>query len=119
MIAVGFWLVNRQSARVPAPAEYTRLTNFPDAVHSPALSADGKMLAFVRGAEPFKYGPGEIYVKVLPDGQPVALTHDSTPKMGPVFAPDGSRIVYTSSGGDWSSFSRPPFMRGVKIGPSL
>ncbi len=34
-------------------AEYIRLTNFPDAVHSPALSRDGKTLLFVRGSEPF------------------------------------------------------------------
>jgi Tol biopolymer transport system component len=107
VIAGAFWLVTRQPSRVPAAAEYTRLTNFPDAVHSPALSADGKMLAFVRGADPFKFGPGEIYVKVLPDGQPVQLTNDHTPKMAPVFTPDGSRIVYTNSNAGWSSFSVP------------
>ena len=107
VVAVGFWFVSRQPARVPAPTEYTRLTNFPDAVHSPALSPDGKTLAFVRGADPFKFGPGEIYVKVLPDGQPVALTNDRGPKMAPIFTPDGSRIVYTNSNEGWSSFSVP------------
>jgi hypothetical protein len=107
LIAVGFWFVRRQPARVAAPVEYIRLTNFPDAVHSPALSADGRMLTFVRGADPFKWGAGEIYVKVLPDGQPTALTRDGTPKMAPVFTPDGSRIVYTNSSADWSSFSVP------------
>ena len=76
-------------------------------MHSPVLSADGKTLAFVRGGDPFRFGPGELYVKVLPDGQPMALTHDGTPKMGPVFTPDGSRIVYTNSNEAWSSFSVP------------
>jgi Tol biopolymer transport system component len=32
---------------------------------------------------------------MLPQGEPVQLTHDGLAKMGPVFAPDGSRIAYT------------------------
>ena len=38
---------------------------------------------------------GQIYVKMLPDGEPVQLTHDDLPKMAPVFSPDASRIAYT------------------------
>ncbi len=53
------------------------------------------MLAFIRGSNSF-FGPGQIYVKFLPDGQPVQLTHDSTLKMSPVFAPDNSRIAYST-----------------------
>jgi eukaryotic-like serine/threonine-protein kinase len=37
---------------------------------------------------------GQIYVKLLPDGEPVELTHDDRIKMGPVFSSDGSRIAY-------------------------
>jgi Tol biopolymer transport system component len=51
------------------------------------------MLAFIRGSESF-FGPGQIYVKFLPDGQPVQLTHDSLWQLSPVFSPDGSRIAY-------------------------
>jgi eukaryotic-like serine/threonine-protein kinase len=75
--------------------EYTQLTNFVDSAVSPALSADGRMLAFLRGNETFT-GPADIYVKLLPDGEPVQLTHDGRPKMGPpAFSPDGSRIAYS------------------------
>jgi hypothetical protein len=42
----------------------------------PALSPDGRMLAFIRGGDSF-FGTGQIYVKFLPDGQPVELTHDT------------------------------------------
>ena len=87
------------------PLQYVQLTNFPDSLHSPALSHDGKMLAFVRGREPFQFPGGELYIKVLPDGQPVALTHDGTLKMAPAFALDGSRIVFTST--KWSSWTIP------------
>src|SRR5262249_28873112 len=41
-------------------------------------------------------GPGEVYVKMLPDGEPVQLTHDGRPKMGPtMFSNDGTHIAYT------------------------
>jgi serine/threonine protein kinase len=74
---------------------WTQITNFGDSVTSPALSPDGTMLTFIRGAESF-YGPGQIYVKRLPDGQPQQLTNDRLSKMGPVFSPDGSRLAYTT-----------------------
>ena len=53
------------------------------------------MLAFIRGSSTF-FGPGQVYVKILPDGEPVQLTHDGFAKMSPVFSPDGSRIAYTT-----------------------
>src|SRR5206468_107041 len=57
-------------------------------------------------------GPGEIYVKLLPDGEPVQLTHDGSEKMSPAFSPDGTRIAYTravrgKSGPEWDTFSVP------------
>jgi eukaryotic-like serine/threonine-protein kinase len=78
-----------------ARLEYTQLTNFADSVVAPSLSPDGRMLAFIRGQNTF-VGAGEVYVKILPDGEPVQLTRDGFAKMGPtVFSPDGSRIGYT------------------------
>ena len=53
------------------------------------------MLTFIRGASTF-FGSGQIYVKLLPDGQPVQLTHDDLPKFGPAFSPDGTRIAYAT-----------------------
>jgi eukaryotic-like serine/threonine-protein kinase len=88
----------------PARLEYTQLTSFADSAVAPAISPDGRMLAFIRGENTF-LGPGEIYVKLLPDGEPVQLTHDGASKMGPTsFSPDGSRIAYTVGGRDtWTS----------------
>ena len=51
------------------------------------------MLAFIRGDDSF-FGLGEVYVKLLPGGEPVQLTHDSTAKLAPSFSPDNSRIAY-------------------------
>lgn len=78
-----------------ATGRYVQLTNFADAAVAPALSPDGRMLAFIRGDSTF-VGHGEVYVKLLPNGDPVPLTHDGLSKMGPLaFSPDGSRIAYT------------------------
>jgi Tol biopolymer transport system component len=92
----------------PSGAEYIQLTNFPDSVTQPALSPDGRMVAFVHGASTF-LGPGEIYVKMLPSGEPVQLTHDNRPKMSPVFSTDGSRIGYTALDGSfgWDTWLVP------------
>ena len=84
---------------------YTQLTNFTDSAVSPALSPDGKMLAFIRSDNWF-LTPDQIYVKLLPNGEPVQVTHDSRQKYGPAFSPDGSRIVYTVF--PWSTYVVSP-----------
>ena len=77
----------------PLTKDWEQLTFFTDSAVYPALSPDGHMLAFIRGNNSF-FGPGQIYVKILPDGQPVQLTHDATLKLGPTFSPDSSLLAY-------------------------
>ena len=103
----GTFLLWRRYGQPSAPAhpEYTQLTFFPDSATSPALSPDGRMLAFIRG-ESWFLGPGDIYLKLLPDGEPVQLTHDDHPKMGPTFSLNGSRIAFTrGEGADWQTWT--------------
>ncbi len=97
LVAIGATLAWRTYRRQEStPLTYTPLTNFADSVVAPALSPDGRLLAFIRGENTF-VGPGDVYVKLLPDGEPVRLTRDGGGKMGPTaFSPDGSRIAYTS-----------------------
>jgi len=63
------------------------------------------MLTFIRGPSSFNT-LGQVYVKMLPSGEPVQLTHDDLPKMSPAFSPDGSRIAYTVSG-SWDTWAVP------------
>jgi serine/threonine protein kinase/Tol biopolymer transport system component len=100
----------RVDSEPAARAEWTQLTNFPDSVTQPALSPDGRMVTFIRGegADSFVTA-GQIYVKILPDGEPKQLTQDSLIKMSPVFSPDGARIVYTTvdAQNEWDSWVVP------------
>ena len=102
------WILMRPKSPDGTPRpEYTQLTNFADSAVAPTLSPDGRMLAFIRSENTFE-GPGDVYVKLLPNGDPVQVTHDSASgKEGPVaFSPDGSRIAFTdgtSGGGTWTA----------------
>jgi Tol biopolymer transport system component/predicted Ser/Thr protein kinase len=92
----GLWWYRTARPAAPASTSWQQLTFFTDSAVYPALSPDGRMLAFIRGAGTF-FGPGQVYVKMLPDGAPVALTRDATTKMTPAFSPDGSVIAYGTS----------------------
>ena len=108
-IAGGAFLLARLTRPARHELTYTQLTNFTDSAVSPALSPDGRMLAFIRGEYTFG-GPGQIYVKFLPDGEPVQLTHDDLEKRGsPEFSPDGTRLAYAAHrrGSVWSTWVVP------------
>ncbi|MFI5059593.1 MAG: protein kinase [Candidatus Acidiferrales bacterium] len=99
VLAIGTILLLRHdvaSKRAGRP-EWVQLTSLPDAVNQPALSSDGRMIAFIRGPNTF-IGAGEVYVKMLPSGEPAQLTQDGSRKMSPMFSPDGSRVAYTVLG---------------------
>jgi hypothetical protein len=116
LLAVGAGLWLRDPARPPDRSDWVQLTRFPDPVSQPSLSRDGRMLAFVRGPRT-TYGTGEVYLKQLPDGEPVQLTHDDLQKEGPTFSPDGDRIAYTivDAQFNWDTWMVP--VRGGAMAP--
>ena len=106
VLAAAVWLYPPK--RPPtSPSEYTPITNFTNSATAPSLSKDGRMVTFIRGGDWF-LGRGDIYVKLLPNGESVRLTNDRTVKYAPVFTPDGARIVYTViKDGSWDTWSVP------------
>ncbi|MGH9256483.1 MAG: protein kinase domain-containing protein [Vicinamibacterales bacterium] len=104
---VGLFYLAKPAVPVTSPSEYTQLTNFTDSATAPSLSPDGRMVTFKRGEDSFLSG-GQIYVKLLPNGEAVQLTTAAGRRFGPVFTPDGSRIAYTQvTSGSWDTWTVP------------
>ena len=99
ILALGLWLTLRSKEPasqppIPDPGSYTQVTSFTDSASGPVLSPDGRMLAFYRSPISFAT-PDQIWVKLLPDAEPVQVTHASGGKYGIAFSPDGARIAYS------------------------
>jgi serine/threonine protein kinase/Tol biopolymer transport system component len=104
----GYLYVRATRTATKSDYRWEQLTFFTDAAVYPALSPDGRLLAFIRGSSTFLtfLGPGDVYVKMLPTGEPVQLTHDKLFKLSPAFSPDGSRIVYGTTD-PWDTWEVP------------
>jgi len=107
-VALLAWRFGAPRSPATSASEYIQLTNFSDSATAPALSPDGRMVTFFRGGGYF-LGSGQVYVKMLPDGESRQLTNDGSPKYDPVFMPDGSRVAYTGlfAPGSWDTWTVP------------
>jgi serine/threonine protein kinase len=95
-LAIGVAVMIRpRTTASPTPTQYIQLTNFADSATSPALSPDGRMLAFIRGPNP-TFGPGQVWVKTLPDGEAVPISDDKASIFSPQFTTDGREITFTT-----------------------
>jgi serine/threonine protein kinase/WD40 repeat protein len=92
-LAVVFYL-REMGSKPKADGKWEQLTFFTDSAVYPELSPDGRMLTFIRGSSTF-LTVGEVYVKLLPAGEPVQLTRDQREKLSPSFSPDGTRVAYS------------------------
>lgn len=108
------WLFWRHSARSEntAPAlRWEQLTNINDAAEIPALSQDGKLVAFVRGPGSFgsSANAGQIWLRALPDGEPFQLTKTPLRKQTVSFSQDNSRLFFTQLEGQfvWNTYELP------------
>jgi Tol biopolymer transport system component len=86
-----FMFANNSSELLP-PMKTVRLTSFPGEERDPALSPDGKSIAFSWNGE--RQDNFDIYVKLVDAGVPVRLTTDASVDNRPVWSPDGSFIAF-------------------------
>jgi Tol biopolymer transport system component len=106
--AVGalFWQSLRPPQSTPEAA-LTRLTHDPGLTTEPALSPDGKLLAYA--SDRAGAGALDIWLQQVGGGEPVRLTRDAGQNRQPSFSPDGTRIVFRSTRDGGGIFLMPAF----------
>jgi Tol biopolymer transport system component/DNA-binding winged helix-turn-helix (wHTH) protein len=96
LVSVGIYLASRsgffQSAS-PGPIDFPiPLTALPGTERYPALSYDGRFIAFTWGGEQLQNQ--NIYVKQTIDGQPIRITSHPNTESYPTWSPDGRYIAF-------------------------
>ncbi len=92
--ALTTWLLRPHRGVIPARADLVRLTSDAGLTMMPALSPDGKLVAYAsdRGGE----GYLSIWVQPVGSGEAVRLTRGPTDDTAPAFSPDGRNIAFRS-----------------------
>ncbi|MGH9591861.1 MAG: hypothetical protein ACRD5L_02125, partial [Bryobacteraceae bacterium] len=67
-----------------------RLTDMVGLEESPAISPDGKTVAFVAASG----GRSQIWVRLVSGGTPLAITKDDADHYGPRWSPDSNSVIY-------------------------
>ncbi|HXN47480.1 MAG TPA: protein kinase [Bryobacteraceae bacterium] len=95
LLAAGILIWLRLRAGSPGqPATLTRLTFDSGLTVNPALSHDGRLLAYA--SDRASDGDLDIWVQQLVGGEPLRLTRDPADDGLPSFSPDGGRVVFRS-----------------------
>jgi serine/threonine protein kinase/WD40 repeat protein len=96
-LLVFLWAARHRSektAAAPSAADtrMTRLTDIPGLAESPAISPDGKSVAFTAGVG----GKRQVFVQLIAGGAPLQVTRDAVDHESPRWSPDSSSILYFS-----------------------
>lgn len=87
-----WWPARPAPAPAPAPAlELTRLTYDAGSTMLPAVSRDGKLLAY---SSDRVNGDLNIWIQPLRGGAPLQLSRQESPALNPAFSPDGLRVAF-------------------------
>lgn len=71
---------------------FIRLTDFPGLEEFPAISPDGKSVAFTADVS----GKQQIWIRLLVGGPPLQITHDAADHLFPRWSQDSASLIYYS-----------------------
>jgi serine/threonine protein kinase len=92
---LGWWLTRRSTAEPPnSNPVLSRLTNDAGLTTDPALSPDGKLVAYA--SDRATDGNLDVWVQQVSGGGAVRLTNSPADDHQPDFSPDGTRIAFRS-----------------------
>ncbi|WP_041373374.1 winged helix-turn-helix domain-containing protein [Phenylobacterium zucineum] len=87
----GAWLWS-QRPQAWAASDFRPLTSEPGFKTFPALSPDGRQVAYAHAALPF--APRDIHLRAVAGGEAAAVTSGPDDDFAPAWAPDGDRIAF-------------------------
>jgi Tol biopolymer transport system component len=96
----------------PPDSRVIRLTDLPGLEESPAISPDGRSVAFTAGVG----GKRQVFVQLIAGGAPLQITRDTVDHECPRWSPDSGSILYFSpavSGAVQGSIWEIPALGGV------
>ena len=107
LAALGYWAGTRAAPGAGAPIAFGRagpVTWDPGLEVHPAISPDGRLVAYAAGAVATRL---RVFVRPVAGGRSVPLVDDTTQtQSAPRWSPDGARVLFLSRGG---VFSAPSF----------
>ena len=86
------------------PVQFQRLSDFPGVNESPAISPDGRMVAFVGVAA----GRRHLFTLLLSGGTPLQITRDDADHDHPRWTPDSSALLYDTPAASSSRVTAVP-----------
>ena len=109
----------RGASRIESGLRTTPLTSSPTVERNPALSFDGKQIAYVWAGE--KGDNSDIYVKITDAGSSVRVTSNPAREMSPAWSPDGRFVAYLRGDGPDKGYYVVPALGGAerKIADSI
>jgi Tol biopolymer transport system component len=94
LVAAGSWWLHGHVGGKPVTKamQFERLTDFAGMEEHPAISPDGKSVAFTRDDGGFR----QIWVRLLSGGAPIQVTRDAVDHQSPRWSPDSGSLIYYS-----------------------
>jgi eukaryotic-like serine/threonine-protein kinase len=94
-VGIGAWMwPRRMPERPPLEARVNRLTDLAGLEEFPAISPDGRSVAFTAGVS----GKRQIFVRLIAGGAPLQITREPADHQFPRWSADSSSIVYFMPG---------------------